>query len=196
MSHIDRSEERVQLEPVTCWPLILGTAGAVVLGLVVLLAIVQVSVAFTNASSRGHPGEKSPTANATVDPAEGSRPLPPPPVAFRPERQVIVKHIVEPDFYAPLPGPTTRAQPNQPLEGKRTLSTGNPLRNCAACHAPRMEHHERVHSAVLTSGDPFPTVWDDLNRRRELRREEGLRRPDLSATHPINTAKRCPRTQP
>lgn len=97
MSPIDRPEDRVTLQPVTCWPLIWGSIGFVVLALLLVASVALWSVLQPRPERVAKTSEK-PIVDSTPVVVE----LPPTPVAFRPQKQVIVKLVGE-DYYAPLP---------------------------------------------------------------------------------------------
>lgn len=140
MSPTELSDDRVHLEPVTCWPLIFGATGFVVLALTVL-----VSVALWNVYQ---PRPDRPASTGVTQLDAGTEPadepeLPPAPQAFRPEKQVIVTKIVEPDFYAPLP--QSKAAVAKPTDELRSV----------AAIAPVAPPRPRVIEREVTPGVPY-----------------------------------------
>jgi hypothetical protein len=94
------ADERTRLEPVTCWPLILGAAGFAGAGVLVIAGLAL----WTALRPRPAPvARAAPPARAPAARERQPVHLPELPAAVPEERRVIVKRVVVGDYYVPWP---------------------------------------------------------------------------------------------
>jgi hypothetical protein len=163
------SSDRTHLEPVTCWPLIVSTAG--------FAALAVVSVAGMWAWNVLAP--RAPVASRSVAPPPvTAAPAPPPvveqqqPVAFRPERRVVVKTVVEDHWHWPkmqeplVPRPAPARTLAAPALAVVTGESKPGRRSAVATPAPLVERASKPMLELRQS------LWDG-SRALDLDGEKG-----------------------
>ncbi len=170
---------RVELEPVTCWPLILAAGGFVAAG-VSALAGFALWGALQPRPQRQAPRAApavvaSPTRAAVPDALSEAEA---PPVAFRPARQVIVRRVVEPEFNPAVRVRETAKKPSGSwAEGQaRRFTVSAPQaeqRAAVAPTRPRWETPTRLMAKANLSPDSLRRSLWEASREIDLTAVKG-----------------------